>query len=432
MKKQRTEQLQAEWEAANDDDMPRSDSQEAGRADVSESEAEEESGAAAAAGVTSPAASSHNTPSAAFFAPASTPMTAGRLTTNPCNPLPAYLTRIRHAKQLVIVSSDPSHNSRPYKVGSSMDVVELIEDGGMVVGHDGRIVAVGSDAEIAAKYDTPPAAAAGDGGSASPSAFAFQYELDARDLCILPGLVDGHTHPVWAGDRVHEFKLKLDGATYMEIHQAGGGIGYTVTHTRAASEESLLTSLLERLDRALRLGTTTLEAKSGYGLELDTELKMLRVIQKAHDLHPIDLVGNYCGAHSVPKGSTAAEATADILGKQLPAIMRAKGEMGLSTLEMIDVFCEKGVFEREDTAKILKAGQEAGLAINFHGDELSPIQAAELGAELNATAISHLEHVSWARAQQAAHAAARQRFSLCSHRFLCAPAFPRFRSATLV
>jgi imidazolonepropionase len=175
--------------------------------------------------------------------------------------------------------------------------------------------------------------------------------------------------------------------------QSGGGIGFTVNHTRAASEADLLTSLLGRLDRALRLGTTLLEAKSGYGLELETELKMLKVIQQAHDMHPVDLVANYCGGHSVPKGSTASEATHDIIHHQLPEIMRAKAGLGLTSLELIDVFMEKGVFEGEDTKLILKAGQAAGLGINFHGDELSAIQAAELGAELNATAISHLEHV---------------------------------------
>lgn len=198
---------------------------------------------------------------------------------------------------------------------------------------------------------------------------------------------------MWAGDRCHEFKLKLAGATYMDIHKAGGGIGFTVTHTKAATEEDLLTKLIGRLDRALKLGTTLLEAKSGYGLELATELKMLKVIQKADEMHPIDLVANFCGAHSVPKGSTASEATHDVIHVQLPAIMSAKRSLGLHTLTLIDVFNEKGVFESADTRAILEAGAREGLAINFHGDELSAIRAAELGAELNATAISHLEHV---------------------------------------
>ena len=283
----------------------------------------------------------------------------------------------------------------------------------MVIAHDGTIVAVGTDAEIAAKYDSvpsPPSAvpaasataadaasadAAPDAASASavPS-YAYLNEFDASGCVILPGLVDGHTHPVWAGDRCHEFALKLAGASYMDIHKAGGGIAFTVEHTRAASAETLLTSLLGRLDRALALGTTLLEAKSGYGLELETELKMLRVIDSAAEQHPVELVGNFCGAHSVPKGSTAAEATADVIKSQLPAIMAAKAAGGLKTLELIDVFCEKGVFELDDTRSILAAGQAAGLGANFHGDELSAIRAAELGAELGATAISHLEHVS--------------------------------------
>lgn len=236
----------------------------------------------------------HNTPSPAFFAAATTPIVNQRCTTNPCNPLPPFLTRVRHAKQLVIITSDPKHNVRPYKVLKDMDVIEVIEDGGMVIGHDGMIVAVGTDAEIAAKYDAPPSSAASTPqtpvGTPLASPYAYQYEIDASGTCILPGLVDGHTHPVWAGDRVHEFKLKLAGATYMDIHKAGGGIGFTVEHTRKATEAELLESLLGRLDRALRQGTTLLEAKSGYGLELETELKMLKVIQSADEMHPIDLV----------------------------------------------------------------------------------------------------------------------------------------------
>lgn len=198
----------------------------------------------------------------------------------------------------------------------------------MIIGHDGLIVAVGPDSELVQKYDL-----AHTSSSSSP---LYVNDLDCTGLVVLPGLVDGHTHPVWAGDRVHEFSMKLAGATYMDIHRAGGGIGYTVQHTREASEEALLSSLLQRLDRALKQGTTLLEAKSGYGLNLEHELKLLRVIHAANQIHPIDLVGNYCGGHSVPKGSTAAEATDDIIQKQIPAIMKAKQD-GLYTLEMIDV-----------------------------------------------------------------------------------------------
>ena len=153
--------------------------------------------------------------------------------------------------------------------------------------------------------------------------------------------------------------MKLAGATYMEVHAAGGGINFTVQHTRKASEDELLASLLARLRRAARFGTCLLEAKSGYGLDLDTELKMLRVLRRARDHHAIEIVSNYCGAHSVPRGSTAAEATQAICEQYLPAVMRAH-RAGEIDVELMDVFCEKGVFETEDSRRIMQAGAAAG------------------------------------------------------------------------
>ncbi|MGH0165488.1 UNVERIFIED_CONTAM: hypothetical protein FKN15_051623 [Acipenser sinensis] len=210
---------------------------------------------------------------------------------------------------------------------------------------------------------------------------------------VVSGLIDAHTHPVWAGDRVHEFAMKLAGATYMEVHQAGGGIHFTVEHTRQASEAELLASLKQRLLRMLRTGTTLVECKSGYGLELDTEVKMLSVIERARKDLPIGISSTYCGAHSVPKRKTAAEATDDIIKVQLLKLKEkmSKGELHVDN---IDVFCEKGVFDLESTRAILQAGKDMGLQINFHGDELHPMNSAELGAELEALAISHLEEVT--------------------------------------
>jgi imidazolonepropionase len=201
---------------------------------------------------------------------------------------------------------------------------------------------------------------------------------------------------------VNEFSMKLAGATYMEIHAKGGGIGKTVGHTRESSEEELLSLLLARLRRFLKLGTTLLEAKSGYGLELSTELKQLRVIQRANEVQPVELVANYCGAHSVPQGKTAAEAVKDIINHQLPQIKRQKEEKSINP-EFIDVFCEKNVFSAAQSEEILRAGQAAGLCINFHGDELSFTGSAELGGKLKATAISHLEHISVQGMKEMAH-----------------------------
>ena len=171
--------------------------------------------------------------------------------------------KILHAKQIVTVVND----GRRYLTGKAADAVAVIEDGGMVVGSDGNILMVGPSAEVEA-------------ASASMTADTF-VDGTAQDLCVLPGFVDAHTHPVWAGDRCHEFHIKLAGATYTEVAAMGGGIGFTTRHTKAASEDDLLRSLEERIDRMTRLGTTTVEAKSGYGLETETEMKMLRVIHRA-------------------------------------------------------------------------------------------------------------------------------------------------------
>lgn len=222
---------------------------------------------------------------------------------------------------------------------------------------------------------------------------SFDQVIDAAGMCVLPGLVDAHTHPVWAGDRVHEFAMKLAGATYMDVHQAGGGIHFTVEHTRSASAAQLLASLSGRLARMQRAGTTLVECKSGYGLELQTEVKMLQVVEEARRTLPINISSTYCGAHAVPKGQTVAEATQDILEVQLPQL-RALMSAGTLRVDNIDVFCERGVFDLDATRSILQAGTDMGLNINFHGDELHPMNAAQLGAELGALAISHLEEVS--------------------------------------
>lgn len=189
----------------------------------------------------------------------------------------------------------------------------------------------------------------------------------------------------------------------MDVHRAGGGIHFTVEHTRAATTSELLGSLGSRLTRMLRAGTTLVECKSGYGLELQTEVKMLEVIEKARRSLPINISSTYCGAHAVPKykpqsrphlcladalesfsvfflsprGKTVEEATEDILQVQLP---RLKDLMSVGTLRVdnIDVFCEQGVFDLDATRSILQAGKELGLNINFHGDELHPMNSAQV------------------------------------------------------
>ncbi|WAR25233.1 HUTI-like protein, partial [Mya arenaria] len=217
--------------------------------------------------------------------------------------------------------------------------------------------------------------------------------IDASGKSIIPGLVDAHTHPVWAGDRVHEFAMKLAGATYMDVHKAGGGIHYTVDHTQKASGQELFSSLRSRLEAMRRAGSTLVECKSGYGLDLETEMKMLEVIDRARHELSIGVSSTYCGAHAVPKNKTAEEATNDILDQHIPEIHR-RVEDGTLRVDNIDVFCERGVFNVDQSRLILTAGKALGMNVNFHGDELHPTGSAEMGAELGALAISHLEEIS--------------------------------------
>ncbi|XP_065067101.1 probable imidazolonepropionase [Rhopilema esculentum] len=284
---------------------------------------------------------------------------------------------IRHAKQIVNVCL----NSETFLRGSQMAHVASREDDNglsLVVGNDGCIKDFGADDEIEKKY----------------KGCVFDKEIDASGKTVMPGLIDGHTHPVWVGDRVHEFAMKLAGASYMDIHKAGGGIHFTVQHVRDATEDELYVSLLERLKRMVKCGTTLVEAKSGYGLDVDSEVKMLKALERAKkEFMSIEISSTFCGAHAVPRGKTMEEATDDVINVQIPKIKELNQKKELS-VENIDVFCEKGVFDTDSTRKILQAGIEAGLAINFHGDELHPMQSGELGAELNARAISHLEEIS--------------------------------------
>eukprot|EP00057_Strongylocentrotus_purpuratus_P034859 XP_796824.3 PREDICTED: probable imidazolonepropionase [Strongylocentrotus purpuratus] len=292
--------------------------------------------------------------------------------------MPSFKLLVKNAKQVVQVCD----GGETCLIGDSMKSLALIqqnnEDGvDIVVGRDGTIVAVDHSSEIQKKY----------------GACEFDQTLDATNMCVIPGLIDGHTHPVWAGDRVHEFSMKLAGASYMDVHKAGGGIHFTVNHTRNATEDDLYGLLRARLQSMLRCGTTTVECKSGYGLDAETEIKMLRVLERAKRELPIEISSTYCGAHAVPKGMTVEEATQDVIKVQIPKIqeLMSKGEL---QVENIDVFCDKGLFEAEETKSILEAGVRAGLAINIHGDELHYVQAAELAASLGARAVSHLEEVS--------------------------------------
>lgn len=214
--------------------------------------------------------------------------------------------------------------------------------------------------------------------------------LDAAGGCVLPGFVDPHTHPVWAGSREQEFNRRLRGESYMDIARSGGGINSTVRATRAASFETLLDGTLGRLDAFLEHGTTTIEAKSGYGLDLATEIRLLEVIASAQRNHPVDLHPTCLAAHEVPPEhrNDPERWIAELVEEIHPSIARR----GLA--EAVDVFCEEGVFDLEQTRRLLADADALGWRIHLHADELTPLGGAELAVELDALSADHLMHVT--------------------------------------
>ncbi|CAJ0599492.1 unnamed protein product [Cylicocyclus nassatus] len=266
--------------------------------------------------------------------------------------------------------------------GEEMSKIKVLNssnnDLAVLVSADGNIAGVGTEKEVRSIL--------GDAG--------VEKTVLSSGGILLPGFIDGHSHPVFAGDRVHEFAMKLAGATYMEVQAAGGGIHFTTSKTREASEEYLLTEFKKIAQEMLKCGTTTLEAKSGYGLDTESELKMLHVLSRAAEETPLEISATFCGAHAVPKGSTEESHVKLICEEMLPAIEKAKSSGKLKNLENIDAFCEKNVVEVENTRKVMEAGKKLGLAVNFHAEELTNIGGAEMGAEIGARAMSHLEHIS--------------------------------------
>ncbi len=214
--------------------------------------------------------------------------------------------------------------------------------------------------------------------------------LDGGGGTLVPGFVDPHTHLPWAGSREEEFRMRLAGATYQEIAAAGGGILSTVAATRAATEDELERLVLRRMDRMLAWGTTTAEAKSGYGLDHDDELKQLRAIRRASEVHPVDLVPTLLAAHEVPPEHRGErERYVELVCQE---IVPAAAEAGLA--RFCDVFCENGVFTVEESRRVLEAGRRWGLAPRLHADEFEDSGGARLAAELGALSADHLIAIS--------------------------------------
>lgn len=235
---------------------------------------------------------------------------------------------------------------------------------------DGEVARVGPTGPVTREF--PPENAA--------------YEVDATGKSVIPGFVDPHTHALFAGDRSDEFEAKLRGKTYQEILAEGGGILRTVRATREASDEQLLANLLDHLDTMLAHGTTTVEVKSGYGLDAETELRMLSVIDRADGQHPVDVVPTFLGAHAVPEGTETDEYVAEVVDEQIPAV----ADQGIA--QFVDVFCEEGVFDVEQSRRVLEAGKDAGMTPKVHAEELAHIGGTQLAAEVGAVSADHLLH----------------------------------------
>ncbi len=215
--------------------------------------------------------------------------------------------------------------------------------------------------------------------------------VDASGCVVLPGFVDAHTHVVFAGDRAPEFELRLRGASYLDIMKAGGGIMNTVRATRAASLEQIVSETRVRLDRMLACGTTTAEAKTGYGLDTATELKLLRAIAQLDATHPVELVPTFIGAHAVPSEYQGKIDTfVDLVVEQmLPAVENSKFEVRNWKI-FCDVFCDEGAFTLEQSRRILERARELGMPLKIHADEFANLGGAQLAAELGAVSADHL------------------------------------------
>lgn len=220
--------------------------------------------------------------------------------------------------------------------------------------------------------------------------------IDARRQVVLPAFTDPHTHIPFAGTRENEFNLRIQGKSYMEIAASGGGINSTVRATRAASEDELYEQSLQHLQLMVRHGVASLEMKSGYGLDTETELKQLRVVQRLREATPLDIRATFMGAHEIPpefKGNKRGYIDL-LLNEMLPAV-KAQG-----IADYCDIFCEKDVFEIDESREILQKAQELGFKIRLHADEIAPLGGAELAAELRAVSADHLMRISDAGIEQ--------------------------------
>ncbi|MDQ4121767.1 MAG: imidazolonepropionase [Acidobacteriota bacterium] len=282
---------------------------------------------------------------------------------------------IERAEQLVTCAN----GGKPKRGAAEMQDIGLIKDGALAI-QNGKIVSVGKTEEIRRRFQ---AAAT----------------LDAEGKTVVPGFVDCHTHFVFAGNRLDEFELKIKGADYLEILDGGGGIISTVNQTRNASSNELSEASRRRLDEMLKNGTTTAEVKTGYGLNLTTEFKMLDAIAELDHTHPIDLIPTFLAAHAVPpEFKEKTDEYVDLICEQMLPLAAAWFCDSHFTLEeapfFCDVFCERNAFDLGQSRRILETAKELKFKLKAHVDEFTNLGGARMAIELGATSIDHLDKTS--------------------------------------
>ena len=284
------------------------------------------------------------------------------------------LNRMRESADILIVNAEEmltlSGNGQKPRIGKQMNDLGIINDGAIAI-REGKIIAVGKTQDVT-------------------KAFRGEYVFSAKGKTVLPGFVDPHTHTVFSGSREDELQMRIEGASYMEILNSGSGPLKTTRETRRTKIEKLVELGLERLDIMLAHGTTTVEAKSGYGLTVEDELKILEAAKRLNQLHSIEVVSTFMGAHVVPieyKGNT--EKYADlVIEEMIPQVAK----QGIA--EFCDVFCERGAFSMEQAKRILVAGKKFGLKPKIHADEISTMGGAEIAADVRAASADHLNYAS--------------------------------------
>ncbi len=266
------------------------------------------------------------------------------------------------------VATLAGHSETP-KTGEQMNEVSIIENGAIAI-RDGKILAVGSTKDVLSQVSEDPKLPA----------------LEFPGMLATPGFIDSHTHLAFGGSRENDFAMKLAGKSYLEILEAGGGILNTLRSTRAATQNELVSNAFSYAEGMLSMGSTTIEAKSGYGLGTENEMKMLKAVDDLREKLPINLVSTFMGAHAVPpeyEGKTDAYVDL-VIDEMIPAV----AESGLA--EFCDVFCEQGVFDIEQSRRILLAAKDKGMKLKVHADEIVQLGGATLAADVGAISADHL------------------------------------------